>query len=556
MAARVLFLAAAAWQGGPLPLLSPKQPLSCRRSLAPQSCTDGTAKSAAREVDDRGFVLPQVGDIVKVPSKWPGEWDVAQVDFVQTVESRQTTEVDLLPLKSIGQSLYRAPGRKPALVRADIAKLGRLNAEYVQENDAYRVDESQLLPLTKRRAADPSVTEQSLAEYAALKAELLREAFLAGVAGYLVATPIYGGDVASAYGAGVLAGCVYLFLLQTETDSVGGAVPPPKALALATSGRLLVPVVLMSVLALKQRLSGVEVAGALSSLPKETFLAAAAGFLTYKAPLLVRQYSRALLELVGGETEDKPMSATEGLTTGMPTGSLGFAARLFRQQQKQREERESGAAPPPPPLQVVLAGPSGVGRSTLVARLLQEEPGRFGFSVSTTTRAPLEGEVDGRDYRFVDRDRFEADVDAGGFIEWAEVGSDLFGTSVDAVAAVAAAGRTCLLSLDVAGLRSLRSLEAAQDTAAAEAEAEAVAGGAPLRPLCIWLAPPSLDALRGRLERTGVKDPSELDRRLARAREDIEFSLNSRTFDLIIVNDNLEYAYKQLRDALDSARIP
>ena len=100
-----------------------------------------------REMDPRGFVVPQVGDVVKVPSKWPGEWDVAQVDFVQFVSSRQAYEVDLLPLKSVGQSMYRLPGRKPAAVRADVAKLSRLAATYVRASDAYQIDEAELQPL-------------------------------------------------------------------------------------------------------------------------------------------------------------------------------------------------------------------------------------------------------------------------------------------------------------------------------------------------------------------------------------------------------------------------
>ena len=101
----------------------------------------------------------QVGDVVKMPSKWPGEWEVAQVDFVQAVGSRSTVEargrtarvrpspllqpspfpalqVDLLPLKSIGDGLYRLSGRKPAAVRADIAKLGWLASEEASTRDA------------------------------------------------------------------------------------------------------------------------------------------------------------------------------------------------------------------------------------------------------------------------------------------------------------------------------------------------------------------------------------------------------------------------------------
>ena len=119
-----------------------------------------------REVDSRGFVVPQVGDIVKMPSKWPGEWDVAQVDFVQFIGSRGAYEVDLLPLKPIGQSLYRLPGRKPASVRSDVAKLGRLDSEYVAESDAYRIDEASLLPLGGKKPENLNVTAAGLAEYA------------------------------------------------------------------------------------------------------------------------------------------------------------------------------------------------------------------------------------------------------------------------------------------------------------------------------------------------------------------------------------------------------
>ena len=127
------FAAAAAW--APQPAWAP---LPARQALAAWRAGPRAARlcqMSERDLDPRGFVVPQVGDVVKVPSKWPGEWDVAQVDFVQFVSSRQAYEVDLLPLKSIGQSMYRLPGRKPAAVRADVAKLSRLAATYVRGSD-------------------------------------------------------------------------------------------------------------------------------------------------------------------------------------------------------------------------------------------------------------------------------------------------------------------------------------------------------------------------------------------------------------------------------------
>ena len=208
-------------------------------------------KSPAREIDPRGFVVPQVGDVVKMPSKWPGEYDVAQVDYVQFIGSRGAYEVDLLPLSPMGQSLYRMPGRKPAAIRCDVGKLGRLEAEYVAANDAYRVDESALLPLGGKKTADPSVTEQGLMEYSALKADLLREAVLLGAVGSLAALPLYGTDIATTFAAGSAAGCAYLLLLQKETDAVAGQ-PLPKALAAAAGGRLFIPFVLMVFLAARQ----------------------------------------------------------------------------------------------------------------------------------------------------------------------------------------------------------------------------------------------------------------------------------------------------------------
>ena len=167
MAAAVLVLAAASWLPGPAGC--PASPRRASGACAPQRSVSRMTSTPPREMDPRGFVVPQVGDVVKVPSKWPGEWDVAQVDFVQFVSSRQAYEVDLLPLKSVGQSMYRLPGRKPAAVRADVAKLSRIAATYVRASDAYQIDETELQPLGGKRPEDPDVTAQGLEEYRDLK---------------------------------------------------------------------------------------------------------------------------------------------------------------------------------------------------------------------------------------------------------------------------------------------------------------------------------------------------------------------------------------------------
>jgi len=164
--------------------------------------------------------------------------------------------------------------------------------------------------------------------------------------------------------------------------------PPPKALQIAANGRLLLPVALMVGLTAAR---GGGSTTALSLLPRETFFAAAAGFLSYKAPLLAKQVSRGLQDL---SEYSKPAEEESAYLAG--GGSLGFAVRALQRAGKEKAEAaaadaSSGASQPLAPQQLVLAGPSGVGKSTLVAALLQAEPGRFGFSVSSTTRDPRDG---------------------------------------------------------------------------------------------------------------------------------------------------------------------
>ena len=119
------------------------------------------------------------------------------------------------------------------------------------------------------------------------------------------------------------------------------------------------------------------------------------------------------------------------------------------------------------------------------------------------------------------------------FIEWATVGGRRYGTSVSGVQAVSASGKVCLLDLDVQGVQALRQRPG-------------------LRPYCVWIAPPSLDALRARLRSRGTEDDVEIEQRIARATQEIEFSLSARCFDKIVLNDQLPDAFATLKTALDA----
>lgn len=182
---------------------------------------------------------------------------------------------------------------------------------------------------------------------------------------------------------------------------------------------------------------------------------------------------------------------------------------------------------------VVITGPSGVGKGTLI-RALRDRIPELELSVSATTRKPRPGEHHGTDYWFLERDEFDRKVGEGGFVEWAEYSGNRYGTLRSELELRVAAGRPVLLEIEVQGARQVR-----------ETMPEA---------LQIFIAPPSAETLRTRLIGRGTDDPSQIERRLAVAEE--ELSAQSE-FGHVVVNDRLEDAIDELtalvRDALGSA---
>jgi len=172
---------------------------------------------------------------------------------------------------------------------------------------------------------------------------------------------------------------------------------------------------------------------------------------------------------------------------------------------------------------VVLAAPSGTGKTTLARRLVEEYP-EYTFSISATTRAPRPGERDGVDYRFVDRDSFERMVANGDLAEWAEVHGELYGTPRQMLEEAAAAGRHVLLDIDVQGARQLR--RAVPDTK------------------LIFVLPPDLDTLLARLRGRGTEAAEQLERRLRSALEELQAV---EEFDYVVVNDDLERCLDEVR---------
>jgi guanylate kinase len=178
----------------------------------------------------------------------------------------------------------------------------------------------------------------------------------------------------------------------------------------------------------------------------------------------------------------------------------------------------------------VVSGPSGVGKGTVLRRLKEREPSLW-ESVSWTTRDMRAGERDGVDYHFVTRDEFLALRDAGGFLEWFEVFGDLKGTPAAPVAERLSAGDDVLLEIDVQGALAVR--EQFPDA------------------LLVFLAPPSRDEQRRRLEARGTDTPEVIERRLAEAAAE---EARAAEFDARVVNDDVDTAVGEVAGILAARR--
>jgi guanylate kinase len=179
----------------------------------------------------------------------------------------------------------------------------------------------------------------------------------------------------------------------------------------------------------------------------------------------------------------------------------------------------------------VIAAPSGAGKSSLVNALLEDRPG-VELSISRTTRAPRPGECHGREYWFIDRAEFERGRDAGEFLEWAEVHGNLYGTSRVWIEERMAAGADIVLEIDWQGAAQVQTLFP-----------DAVG---------IFIAPPSIEALRERLTRRGQDSPEVIERRMAAARGELQ---QAWRFQYVIINQEFAEARSQLVSIVDSARL-
>lgn len=200
--------------------------------------------------------------------------------------------------------------------------------------------------------------------------------------------------------------------------------------------------------------------------------------------------------------------------------------QVAKEQESTTEEEETQTIIKP----IIFCGPSGAGKGTLINILFEKFQGKLGFSVSHTTRQPRQGEEDGVHYNFTSVDAMKQEIADDKFIEYAEVHGNYYGTSVESVEKVSRSGKICVLDIDVQGVQKVK-----------ESNLDAI---------CVFVAPPSMEALEARLRGRGTEKEEDIQKRLNNASGEMEYGQTEGNFDRYLINDDLDRASKELMDMM------
>ena len=180
---------------------------------------------------------------------------------------------------------------------------------------------------------------------------------------------------------------------------------------------------------------------------------------------------------------------------------------------------------------IVVSAPSGCGKGTILGRVLEDKE-RFYYSISCTTRAPREGEIDGVHYRFMSREAFERELAAGAFLEHATYCDNYYGTLNAPIDEHLAAGQDVILEIEVQGGMQIR-----------EKRPDAT---------LVFIVPPSLEVLRERLSKRGTEPPEVVEKRVAQASRELAYV---DQYDYCIVNDDLDAAIADMFSVIRAAEL-
>ena len=183
---------------------------------------------------------------------------------------------------------------------------------------------------------------------------------------------------------------------------------------------------------------------------------------------------------------------------------------------------------------LVIVGPSGVGKGTIIKKLSEDYPKSFGFSISHTTRAPRSNEIDGIHYHFATKEWIVSEIQKGNFLESATVHGNIYGTRKSALEEVTKQNKICILDIDLQGAENVYKLNL------------------DLKVRFMFIKPPSLEDLRERLTERNTEKPEEVERRMKNSASEMDI-LDNRLysiFDCIIVNKDLQQCYSEVLDHL------
>lgn len=179
---------------------------------------------------------------------------------------------------------------------------------------------------------------------------------------------------------------------------------------------------------------------------------------------------------------------------------------------------------------IILTGPSGVGKATIEHELFKNKSLRLSFSVSATTRAPRPGEEHGKQYYFLTKEEFDSKIMNNQFVEWNEHFSNKYGTLVSEVDRIREEGHNPVLEIETVGAKNIMGKYSKDQV------------------LAIFIAPPSVEALRERIRARGAETEAQIEERIARVNEEMA---DMHLFDYVVVNDVLEHAVEKITHIIE-----
>jgi guanylate kinase len=521
------------------------------------------------EAKKKELPYPKIGDVVRYFDVDGGQQDgevlLGKISLVQSVRPGQTADgdgdgtdrwlVEINRLEDVGEGYYAEyPSRKRREMR-DLRKLEELSpvaASYVRTEDAFMVPTRNGRPVPQYEGyklvgyggpaavpVDEEVLKSDMELYNDLKFKLLRDSLLAGVAGALLTDLVSGLDNAIVYFSGAIAGVGYLFFLSVKTDTVGAMDGGEDLGKNVSNVRFVLPLIVLVGVALRNLALGDASplgpdarTSIFSSVTTEQFAAAMLGFLTYRIPLFIGQLAPLLGE-----------SAAQLLP-----GSAGMALQMAQDAKKAAAEGAADGATPvfgsdlTPVL--LVCGPSGTGKTTLVQRLIQEDDRFVAPTLVDRIQDPANFErlESKKQFLTVDDDaRFgltaEGVLSAASDAE-AQLKAQLTGEDEDAVSGK----KVVVVDADVSLAKKLTQLPGS-------------------RLIGVWVGLDKMDKFEGRLEvqiESGdlLVPDDETKESVVRAKikdivQDIEYGVVSGLFEFTILNDDLDSSLAELKDAAE-----